>query len=389
MHSEHLRHIACPFCTTAIQFDRVLHEESGRIEFATTGEVAYRGPRVQTLVDLLKSGQHVRAMSLLLAPVPDAGKLFPRFRFSISPPTNGQRRAATENQSTRRRQLRLPGIMSRIAGRLSRGFWEPRAKMRLAEFLYNNRDRLSARDVIDIYFRQFSGVEIANHFEFYFGQPRHLAHLATAALLERSEGPILDLACGAATVRESWRLLNDGGLLIVSRFGNRDVEPNEGYELSLAGYRELFSGFPTVFFSQDQLIDCYLAMSRVDVSLAQESGQIEDQKWLSAVASRTLRNESPINASLGRSHGVGRLQLNPIYSVTGVNADGSMDLQFEAPSDWYDFENARYRDYAAQQVRISSQDLRDIEQQNRTDSIERLIEQFVVVGMPDRLLKAA
>src|SRR5207248_451906 len=57
-------------------------------------------------------------------------------------------------------------------------------------------NELTAMDVIDLYYRQYSGVETSNYFAFRFGQPRDLAALSLASLFNQTTGPILDVACG-------------------------------------------------------------------------------------------------------------------------------------------------------------------------------------------------
>jgi ubiquinone/menaquinone biosynthesis C-methylase UbiE len=72
--------------------------------------------------------------------------------------------------------------------------------MRLVDFLKVNETSLSAIDVMQLYYRRYSGTETFNYFAFRFGQPRHLAALSLARLLNNSPEPVLDLACGVGHI---------------------------------------------------------------------------------------------------------------------------------------------------------------------------------------------
>jgi SAM-dependent methyltransferase/uncharacterized protein YbaR (Trm112 family) len=60
------------------------------------------------------------------------------------------------------------------------------------------RDRLSARDLLEFYYRPGGALdpEMGNYFLLRFGQPRHLAALALAANIAPAAQPVLDIACG-------------------------------------------------------------------------------------------------------------------------------------------------------------------------------------------------
>jgi SAM-dependent methyltransferase len=310
-------------------------------------------------------------------------------------------------------------------------------------------------DVIDIFYRQFSGVETFNYFAFRFGQPRHLAALSMASLLLQTEGPVLDLACGlghlthfltasdparlvvgldrdffrlyvasqflapqasfvcaaadqplpfvtgalggvlcsdafhyfpyrAASVREMFRMLDRDGLLTLCRFGNSEVEPREGYELTIDGYRGLLAGLPHTLLGENDLLDAYLKGQGPDLEKEAPEHVLRSEKWVSAVACRNPERFQPRIHFQHWPHGVGHLEVNPLYLAKGTAVNGDLELRFAFPSEWYEFENARYREYAAGCCHFTEETLKNLSMGVRPASADRYVDQFVLLGMPER-----
>lgn len=191
----------------------------------------------------------------------------------------------------------------------------------------------------------------------------------------------------AACVREGFRLLAPDGVLVLSRFGNREVTPNEGYELSPEGYERLFVDRPHVLLGEEALIGRYLLRLGPDLRAASPTA-LSGEKWLSLVAApnlKGLQSETPFDVW---PHAAGRLQVNPIY-VSHPSPDGEgRDLVFRFPSSWYEFENRRYQEYAVPLCHLTAADLRALESGDVSSRIRDLIDSFVVVGMPDAYLYA-
>ena len=97
-----------------------------------------------------------------------------------------------------------------------------------------------------------------------------------------------------------------------------------------------------------------------------------------------FRNHGPVD---GWSHAEGRLVLNPIYRLESADAEGNIALRFEFPSEWYEFENAGYLEYAPESITVSREVLADVRSGSQTDAVRDLIDRFVVVGVPDRYMQ--
>ncbi len=488
MNAEILRWFSCPFCLAAIRVQTVVKgseqdlqhgllncsdcgfeypvlggvailqgpDDVVDIKAETTAATTLKGPRIRDLVQLIKAGEPVRSLSLLLGPTSANGRLFPRLEVP-GPDADGLSglRDSHLKPVGRRIRLRHGGRILQTVRNLYRRKLLPSAQFRMARFLESHRRDLSALDVIDLYYRQYSGVETFNYFAFRFGQPRHLAGLSLASLLGRGEGPILDLACGtghlthfftcahpgrpvvgvdrdffrlyvasqyvapagnyvcaqadlalpfserafagifcsdafhyflhrAASVRELQRLLAEDGILVLSRFGNVEVEPREGYELALEGYRRLFRGFPNVFLGEDDLVSRYLEKRGPNLTLEAPAESLRRQKWLSVVASLNPGKFHQEARFADWPHAAGRLQINPIYLADGGSQDGGLELKFQFPSEWYEFENQRYRDYAPARCSVTGEVLEALRRGERSRAMEDGINQFVILGMPER-----
>ena len=57
---------------------------------------------------------------------------------------------------------------------------------------------------------------------------------------------------------EMKRVTERRGVIILSRFGNREIEPREGYELTVDGYSRLFDGLHGRVVSEEELLRGYV-----------------------------------------------------------------------------------------------------------------------------------
>jgi SAM-dependent methyltransferase/uncharacterized protein YbaR (Trm112 family) len=480
--------LTCPFCTGAIRTKSVTEGSEASIRYGilhcvrcnfeypiiagvglilgpdefvdikaeTTAHTLFGGPQVRDLVELVKSGANTQALALLLGPTGAKGNLLPELR--ILEPQNSDMPGLRKNHPpivNREVRLRRGGRLVRAVQAFRRKRTLPGAQFRLAQYLETHRDQLSAMDVIDLFYRQYSGVETANYFAFRFGQPRHLAALSLGSLFHQTTGPILDVACGlghlthaftqghptrpvigldrdffrlyvasefvapdasylcapadqplpfangtfggvfcsdafhyflyrAASVREFQRKLASDGVLVLCRFGNAEVQPREGYELTIDGYRLLLSDWPHVMLGEDDLVERYLEKRGPDLAVQGGPAELRQQKWLSIVAARSLDRLGPEQRFATWPHALGRLQLNPIYLEDSSQPGGETALRFEFPSSWYEFENQRYLGYAPRQARITHAAWAALKEGRPSPVLQEYVDQFVILGMPER-----
>jgi SAM-dependent methyltransferase/uncharacterized protein YbaR (Trm112 family) len=480
-----IRLLSCPYCTTALAVGTVLEEtpagiEHGLLRCETCGfdypvvagiviiggandrldafeeasaDSVMRGPQVGELCAVLKARDAAGALNRLLNPSALRGDLFPSLdTFDRDTRPGFSRTLALRLERTLGRRYRG---MKRLARRAVAHFALPRARARMGAFLAEKGRELAAVDVLDLYYRRYSGAEISNYFLYRFGQPRHLAALGLGALLNASDGPLVDLACGvghlthfftasrpgrtvigtdrdffrlfvakryvaptanfvcgtadaalpfaegsissifcsdafhlfmhrAMSLREMKRVLTQQGLITLACFGNAQVEPREGYELTVEGYRRLFSGFEHVLIGEDTMLAHYLDKRTPDLTNVDSDEALSRQKWLSVVAARSREAFLASTAFQTFPHAEGRLQLNPIYAVDSKTPEGDLELRLEFPSEWYRFENGSYLRYAPEKVRVSGSVVRALEAREPHPELDELVRKFVVIGLPER-----
>jgi SAM-dependent methyltransferase/uncharacterized protein YbaR (Trm112 family) len=191
----------------------------------------------------------------------------------------------------------------------------------------------------------------------------------------------------ALSIREMRRVLDSEGALVLARFGNADVEPREGYELTIDGYERLVEGTNHIFLGEDDLVTRYLDRRGPDLTSESPRDSLKRQKWISLVAEKDLHAHPPVEFDEW-PHARGGLQLNPIYSSVPTPA-GGVKLTFHFPSKWYALENEEYAQYAASECEISQADLLLLSEGRRSRGIENLVDHFVVLGLPDAYVHAA
>ena len=189
------------------------------------------------------------------------------------------------------------------------------------------------------------------------------------------------------TVGEIVRCAKDQPVLLM-RVGNRQVEPNEGLELTPQEYLALFASPGWRMFGERELLERYLRRERLDVSTPQAAGLMDHEKWISFVHPGFPPKMSGLPDPDSWPHSEGRLGINPIYTIKRM-ADGTRRLQFKFPSVDYFFENSLMACFHPKCVTLTDQTFRNIQANVRSQDIERLIKKMVVIGMPDHYARSA
>lgn len=192
----------------------------------------------------------------------------------------------------------------------------------------------------------------------------------------------------AAAVREMVRVAGPEGNIVLTRSRNFAVEPRQGYELTPDGYRRLFAGcgLKTALFSEDTLVGQYRARQGLDLTVGDQA-DLEQAEWLSIFATQSEAPFRRYPAWDAWPHAVGRLGVNPLYERTPVN--GRVDLKVRFPSDWYRYQNAKFLEYAPEQLSVPAALIAQLGAGQTPPDIETYVDRFVVIGMPDRYLRVA
>jgi SAM-dependent methyltransferase/uncharacterized protein YbaR (Trm112 family) len=487
--SEVVGLLSCPYCTAMLRIGAVVQETPAGVEYGlmvcdscgfkypivagilvvggpndrldareeASADLVIRGPRVGELVAMLEGKDAAGALNLLLNPSALRGDLFPNLdAFDRAARPSLSRTVATSlDRKLGRRYRGLRRLARRAVARVAL----PKARARLGAHLAQRGGDLAAVDVLDLYYRRYSGAEVSNYFLYRFGQPRHLTALGLGAVLDANDGPLLDLACGvghlthfftasrpgrrvfgldrdffrlfvakryvapaaeficmpadgavpfhdgamsaiftsdafhvflhrALLLREMRRVLSERGLIALACFGNAEVQPREGYELNVAGYRRLFADLDHVLMGEDAMVTSYLEKRTPDLTRADSDEVLARQKWLSVIAAQSRKAFAASRAFAKFPHAEGRLHLNPIYAVDARSPSGDLDLRLEFPSEWYRFENGSYLRYAPEKVRVGGDVIRALESRQPHPALDDLVRRFVVIGMPERYQSA-
>lgn len=390
------------------------------VQAHVTGAPEVIGPLVSSLVELVRAGDGVEALVLLLALPTElrlAGRRVP-----------GQQRVGAvraANAGARRRRVRRT---------LATG------------------DRGELNDWLELLYGRATGVdpELAHYFRLRDALPRQLAAHAALPVLRRGDGPVLDIACGLGhldrdlvlaghdtvlgldrTFYQVWlarhfvapgafficaaadeglpladaavgsvmcsdalhfipepeRLVAEArrccptGPLLFTRVGNLELEPHEGRERTPAGWSEVFGDLPVRVLGERELMSAYLRRAPVSLSDRPPSRQaaLSGEKWLTLVAGAEPVLDADLAAPTERPHARGALRFNPVYRQV-PQADGGMTLVFEFPTTWFALENHRMAEYHAAATTVPGEVVADVVAQRRTPPVRELVENFVVIG---------
>ncbi len=178
-----------------------------------------------------------------------------------------------------------------------------------------------------------------------------------------------------------------GQPILLARVGNKQVKPNEGFELTPQEYLSLCGDRGWHLFGETELVQLYLRKEPINLSTPRSVSTFDGEKWLSIVYPGVKpAEESPQDTSIWL-HAVGTLGINPIYSVSRA-PDGTRQLQFKFPSDHYAFENAPMVSFHPRSVSLREQTYREVFDNVRSPEVERLIRQFVAIGLPHRYARS-
>lgn len=451
-----LQFIQCPFCGGSLASRRnSISDEPGYavlschcgsypvvagIPILKKGVIGHASLTADRVISLIETGRSREALiSLLMPPSPSRTELASSWLHAW-PPVRGIRRLISLAE---RRALRA---------------WRQQAVV----FLTQLGAPVTVCDLLDFYFRPSARArrDPYCYYAFCFGQPRYLAALSLASLIQAPDKPILDLACGyghitrhllpraqaqpvigvdrnffslyvakgwmapkaayvctesdvalpfrddsfstvfcsnafqlfdrkVSCIRELKRLTRETGLILLVSVRNALVKLDL-YEhathraLPPAGYETLVADMPHRLIGNTDIVTHYLNKEGPALARSAEIECLCEQQWLSVVASHRKDIFRDYQGFEDWPHAEGRLALNPLYEQEAAEESGRVRLRLRMPSPWYEQEDGDCRQYEPETVSLDAQVLRDLAQGRRTVEIERLLEQCVVVGLPER-----
>jgi SAM-dependent methyltransferase/uncharacterized protein YbaR (Trm112 family) len=407
-----------------------LREERIDMMMQTVDAPLIRGPRTRRLLELIRAGDPERALLLLLAVPPP----WVRRGLEIAELLPGrQARAARrrlEDAWVRAARRSAPLLLDRrpsstaadvfdyyfrrarrseLYHHFRHRFTQPRHLTSLALASLLPRDE---RPVLDVacgfghalhYWtvrhpgRLFVGLD-RNFFELYVAK-RWIAPGAEY-VCAAADGPlpVRDGAFGGAfcadafhyflrkryCVAELVRATGPRGVVVLARFGNRAVEPREGYELGPAAYGRLFGNTRWAILPDRAILERYLGGLAPDLSGPAVPAEAEGEKWLSLAASGDpsfFRDHGPLGAW---PHAAGVRRVHSLYREVGRGDADDAVYALEMPSKWFAFENGECREYMPERFTLGAAARDALERGADHPELDELVRRAAVVGFPAR-----
>ena len=180
-----------------------------------------------------------------------------------------------------------------------------------------------------------------------------------------------------------------GKPVILSRVSNKTAWPNEvwGDEYGAEEYMQLLRSRQPRPFGDYALVRNYLARRNPLASQAMEATDLRWDKWLTFVLNGRSLGDVGIDPMDEWPHQVGKLTPNPMFERRSL-PNGKQKFAFRFPTTWFAYQNGDMYGYHGDGLECSSETL-DRARLNRADpDLKRLIEHFIVIGLPERYLKA-
>jgi SAM-dependent methyltransferase len=187
----------------------------------------------------------------------------------------------------------------------------------------------------------------------------------------------------AASVQELRRVLEPNGTLMFIASRNAHIEYEfAGEPLPPEGYEALVADMPHRLIADHEVLACYLQRRGPPLARAVPPQDLTAAPLLSVVASQRQEVFQDYGVFTDWPHALGDLRLNPLYVEAERDRLGNVQAQRVFPAPFYERDNAECKDYLPERIQIASQALQDLAEGRRTPAVDRLIEQYVVLGMP-------
>ena len=187
--------------------------------------------------------------------------------------------------------------------------------------------------------------------------------------------------------RELKRVTQDNGLILLVWIHNALFRcPYDGLPLPPEGYQSLVADMPHRLVADSDILVRYLQKKGPSLACSGDIERLAHAPLLSVVASHRQEVFQDYGSFDEWPHADGHLGLNPLYVEERHDSVEAVQLRRRFPSAFYIEEHAQCKEYLPEAVSVNSQVLADLAQGVRTPEMKRLIDQFVVLGMPARYL---
>ena len=189
----------------------------------------------------------------------------------------------------------------------------------------------------------------------------------------------------ATSTRELKRLTQDEGIIVLFWVRNGLLEhPYTGLALPPAGYQALVADMPHRLVADSEVLVRYLQKQGPPLANSAGIESLANEPVLSIVASHRPEALVDYDTFQDWPHAQGRLDLNPLYVKETKNGNGSVLLRRSFPSPQYEDLNQECKSYLPPSVDVTESIWTDLANGKHTKEIEALVEQCVLLAIPER-----
>jgi SAM-dependent methyltransferase len=196
----------------------------------------------------------------------------------------------------------------------------------------------------------------------------------------------------ATCMRELYRLTQPAGFMVLNALPNARLQYTHpllkrwrnSRPLPPEGYQQLVADMPHCLVATRDVLVRYLHKQGPMLKGSGDLTPLVDAPFLSLLASHrseVFRTYGPLE---DWPHAEGHLGFNPLYVHEGREGRGTVRLRRTFPSPVYAQEHAGYPEYLPEVVKVPAEVFTGLKQGKRTPELEGLLEQCVVLGMPQR-----
>ena len=188
-------------------------------------------------------------------------------------------------------------------------------------------------------------------------------------------------------VQELSRIINEG-VIILTGVRNKFIKnSHEGIPLPPEGYHALFHDLPHRIVADEDILERYLRKEGPKFSLQPETAFLNQKPLLTIMASIQKDVFRDYGTFEKTPHANGQLAINPLYVVV-AGSKGKIILHRKFPSRFYEEDHPEYKQFMPATIELDATILNDLASGKKTTAIEKLIDQFIVLGMPENFINA-
>lgn len=192
-----------------------------------------------------------------------------------------------------------------------------------------------------------------------------------------------------ATFREFTRVIEPEGLIMLVWMHNALWRcAHDGLPLPPEGYQALVGDMPHRLVADKDVLMRYLQKQGPPLAWSAEPTVLAQAPLLSLVASHNQEIFQDHGTFADWPHAQGRLGLNPLYVAEEWSHD-DVHLRRTFPSAFYESEHAQCKSYLPERMNVQATVIDHLVQGQRSAELERLIDQCVILAMPDRYRKSS